>query len=128
NDDTLELVIVATGFDDGSEVKIDPRFSIDQPEPDLLPEPEPMPSVTAAASAAQKETGMQPIVPEQRVPVLGARTDRYAALDMEKREPAYRRLKRQFMSESESTHKTVFRLDHQTEAQPSAGESLFGND
>lgn len=129
SDDTLELVIVATGFDDGSEVKIDPRFSLAQPEPELLPEPEPLSAVpTAASGAAPKEQGVPPIVPEQRVPVLGARTDRFAALDAEKREPAYRRLKKQFIAESESTHKTVFRLDRQAEPQPSSGESLFDND
>lgn len=128
NDDTLELVIVATGFDDGCEVKVDPRFSIDQPETELLPEPEPLPAANPAAGAAVKEPGMPPIVPEQRVPVLGARTDRYAALDVEKREPAYRRLKRQFIAESESAQKIVFRVDHKTDSGSSENESLFGND
>lgn len=129
NDDTLELVIVATGFDDGSEVKIDPRFSIDQPETEFPPEPEPLTTASAASvAAAPKEPGMQPIVPEQRVPVLGARTDRFASLDAEKREPAYRRLKRQFMAESESTHKTVFRLDRPAEPQSPASELRFDND
>lgn len=110
-------------------MKIDPRFSLAQPEPELLPEPEPLSAVpTAASGAAPKEQGVPPIVPEQRVPVLGARTDRFAALDAEKREPAYRRLKKQFIAESESTHKTVFRLDRQAEPQPSSGESLFDND
>lgn len=128
SDDTLELVIVATGFDDGSEVKIDPRFSLDESVAEFPPEPEPLPASTAAAVAAAPKEPAGQIVPEQRVPVLSARTDRFASLDVEKREPAYRRLKKQFMAESESTHKTVFRLDRQTEPQSPAGELRFDND
>ncbi len=59
--------------------------------------------------------------------MLGARTDRYTSIDLEKREPAYRRRKMQFLAESESSRKTVFRLDRAGE-KPSSEESLFGND
>lgn len=125
DDNTLELVIVATGFDDGCELQID-RFNIEGVDPGLL-----LPGAAANDKEPEQQQSpastVQPVVPDQRIPVLGARTDRYSSLDAEKREPAYRRLKMQFMSESENTHKTVFRLDQKSEPAPPTEELHFGN-
>ncbi len=138
DDGMLELVIVATGFDDGCDLQIERKFdvddadngfgiSLDEPQIDIEPETERDNDELIPPAKPSAQPQGQQIVPEQRIPVLGARTDRYTSIDLEKREPAYRRRKMQFLAESESSRKTVFRLDR-TGEKPSSEESLFGND
>ena len=138
DDGMLELVIVATGFDDGCDLQIERKFdvddadngfgiSLDEPKIDIEPETERDNDELIPPARPSAQPQGQQIVPEQRIPVLGARTDRYTSIDLEKREPAYRRRKMQFLAESESSRKTVFRLDR-TGEKPSSEESLFGND
>ncbi len=138
DDGMLELVIVATGFDDGCDLQIERKFDVDdadngfgialdEPKIDIEPETERDNDELIPPARPSAQPQGQQIVPEQRIPVLGARTDRYTSIDLEKREPAYRRRKMQFLAESESSRKTVFRLDRAGE-KPSSEESLFGND
>ncbi len=105
-DDELELVVVATRFSDGKELKIDPDYNNADSEP-------------AANPFAAKEEVVTPDVPvrqprqELRRPTEGPTIhppqDRYKLVHIQKKDPAYTRLKTQFSAESETQTRTTFR-------------------
>ena len=107
SDDELELVVVATRFSDGKELKIDPDYNNADCEP-------------AANPFAAKEEVVTPDIPvrqprqELRRPTEGPTIhppqDRYKLVHIQKKDPAYTRLKTQFSVESETQTRTTFRL------------------
>ena len=131
-DGELELVVVATGFADGNTLKINSSFT-DVVDPfevakkrddDTIIEP-PKPVVERPVERPIE----RPLRPHSEAPTITPSQDRYAQLALQKREPAYKRRKVNFVAESETQTKTVFRptsRDTQTEAQPvSSDGSLF---
>ena len=105
-DDELELVVVATRFSDGKELKIDPDYNNAESEP-------------AANPFAAKEEVVTPDVPVRQPrqelrrstegPTIHPPQDRYKLVHIQKKDPAYTRLKTQFSVESETQTRTTFR-------------------
>lgn len=101
-DDELELVVVATRFADGEQLKIKTAYTDptkDNPfdeKPEKVTEPE---KVTPSRA---------PINPPKEPVVITPQQDRYKSIGMQKREPAYVRKRATFDDETENVSTTTF--------------------
>ena len=104
-DDELELVVVATRFDDGNEIKIEPYSP--EADPDVFGS---KPSVEPVVDDIKPRPDRHEI---HRRPVDGPTIqppqDKYKLVRMQQLEPAYTRQKQQFVAGGDSHTKTVFR-------------------
>ena len=113
-DDELELVVVATRFEDGNELKIDPTYNSDGGN-----EPAKNPFLPG------DEQDRTPVIadperPDRNKPIIYPPQDRYKLVHLQKKDPAYTRLKSQFSAESETQARTTFRpIQKQEEVAPS---------
>ena len=128
-DDELELVVVATGFADGDNLKISNTF--DGSEPVVFPAPEqkkPTPPVIPP-----KEPIVEPQQPIHReIPSIMPSQNRYATLKLQMRVPSYQRRNVNFAVESGTQSRYTFRPtqretapETQTEVQQSGMGELF---
>lgn len=122
-EDDLELVIVATGFSDGRELKLDPyEDDVTENNPTVAPAPENL--VIPPADNKQ----FMPSRPNA-IPTIAPASDRYRHVMQQQNVPAYDRQKAMFHTESETQTKTIFRpLQHaeeQTEEQKQDDNNLF---
>jgi cell division protein FtsZ len=97
-EDELEMVIVATRFTD-DEVKIDPTYT------DHV-DPFPGPDVIVKPIDEPKKPGSD-IAPRENV-IITPQQDKYRQVGLQKREPAYVRLRSQFEVESDSQQKVSY--------------------
>jgi cell division protein FtsZ len=97
-EDELEMVIVATRFTD-DEVKIDPTYT------DPV-DPFPGPDVIVTPIDEPKKPGSD-IAPRENV-IITPQQDKYRQVGLQKREPAYVRLRSQFEVESDSQQKVSY--------------------
>ena len=108
-DDELELVVVATRFEDGNELKIDPIYNSDggnEPAKNpFLPGDE---SNNKPDIAGPERPDRNKIRPNEG-PTIYPPQDRYKLVHLQKKDPAYTRLKSQFSAESETQARTTFR-------------------
>ena len=104
-DDELELVVVATRFSDGNELKIEAEYSNvdDDPNPfvkvnePIIEEPKP----------ENKER--RPINNIAEGPTIQPPQDKYKLVRLQLKDPAYGRQKKQFIADSDTYTKTTFR-------------------
>ena len=118
-DDELELVVVATRFEDGDKLKIDPIY-----DNGISTDPEPNPFGSTKPTIDEPEQPVRQPRPEFRRPSEGPTIhppqDRYKLVHIQKKDPAYTRVKTQFSAESETQTKTTFRpIQRQEEVAPS---------
>ena len=109
-DDELELVVVATRFEDGQELNIDPNYhSGSDVEPALNPFEKPeLP--TQEPEVPNRPGGVKvPISHNNNTPTIYPPQDRYKLVHIQKKDPAYGRMKIQFMDASANQAKTTFR-------------------
>ena len=105
-DDELELVVVATRFADGKELKIDPDYNHVDSEPAANP------FVVKEETATPDIPARQPRQELRRTsegPTIHPPQDRYKLVHIQKKDPAYTRQKTQFSVESETQTRTTFR-------------------
>ena len=124
-EDELELVIVATSFEDGRDLKIQTVFN-----PDLENDPfgdKPQESVAGPTIRDVEKRIMQPR--PNAIPTIAPASDKYRHVMQQQNIPAYNRQKALFHTESETQTKTVFRpLQHAEELpqeEPQADNNLF---
>ena len=117
-DDELELVVVATRFEDGDKLKIDTTYNI-LVDPTIEPDP-------FVNSKPAIEDPKPPTRPERETrrpnegPIIHPPQDRYKLVHIQKKDPAYTRTKTQFSVESETQARTTFRpIQRQEEVAPS---------
>lgn len=116
-DDELELVVVATRFEDGDKLNIKTEYvEIDPFKPEQKPEePKPEPKKL--------------VVPPAEPKTISPQRDRYKSIDQQVLRPAYVRHGASFLDENESVPVTIFqpttrRDEEESEQIPSSG-SLF---
>ena len=116
-EDELELVVVATRFTDGSKLNIEERF-----EPVADPFTTPKPETEGINKPVdEKPAKVQTFSQPRENVTITPQQDKYRQVQLQKREPAYVRLRSQFEVESESQSRTTF---HQQTASRSV-ESTF---
>jgi cell division protein FtsZ len=104
-DDELELVVVATRFDNGNELTIETEYSNveDDPNPFVkINEP-----VIEEPKLENKER--RPINNIAEGPTIQPPQDKYKLVRLQLKDPAYGRQKRQFIADSDTYTKTTFR-------------------
>ena len=115
-DDELELVVVATGFADGNDLKISTEYVRDPFGGDGTPVPEP---VVEPVVEPQKPIVKLPQPPVPEVVTIMPSQDRYKQIVSQKSVPAYKSRKFSMYAGNESSTKTVYReAPAQTEAKP----------
>ena len=126
-DDELELVVVATRFTDGTKLKIEEKFEA-KSDPFTAPVKE---EIKVIQPAEEKPAKLQPMPQPRENVTITPQQDRYRQVDLQKREPAYVRLRAQFEVESESQTRTTFQPQSATRDMDSAYDSgngeLFNN-
>lgn len=122
-EDELELVVVATRFADGNQLNIKPTY----PEPDGNNPFEP-----ASAPKNTPEKPESPAIPPRKnreMVTISPLVDRYKQIGLQKREPAYMRLKVEFEVEAETSSRTTIQAARDTSAtkheEQNNGGSLF---
>ena len=106
-DDELELVVVATRFDNGNELTIETEYSNveDDPNPFVkINEP-----VIEETKHENKVRGPIPINNIAEGPTIQPPQDKYKLVRLQLKDPAYGRQKRQFIADSDTYTKTTFR-------------------
>ena len=117
-DDELELVVVATRFTDGKKLQIEPKYT--EPEPITPPDVQ---ETKIDKSPIIKE----PInIPRPEVKIT-PQQDKYNKVNLQKREPAYVRLRAQFEVESDTQQRVNYQQQRATteEATTDAGGGMF---
>lgn len=113
-DDELELVLVATRFTDGKELKIESEYRDNPftptPEPKRVERPIQRPSQTTTVTPDKRDLN----IPRENVTIT-PQQDKYRQVSLQKREPAYMRQHSQFEVESESHPSTKYQ--HQAPSQ-----------
>ncbi len=104
-DDELELVVVATRFADGNELKIDPNYNSGTVEP----EANPFATQEEHKSDVPTRPTRQDFRPKTEGPTIHPPQDKYKLVHIQKKDPAYTRIKTQFSAESETQTRTTFR-------------------
>ena len=103
-DDELELVVVATRFKDGNDLKIQTQYIESDPE-DIFKAPEKPKEIVVEKSII--EPRVEKFQPREAVTIT-PQQDRYKIIGLQKREPAYVRRRTTFGDETESLPQTVF--------------------
>jgi cell division protein FtsZ len=126
-DDELELVVVATRFTDGTKLKIEEKFEA-KSDPFTAPVKE---EIKVIQPAEEKPVKLQPMPQPRENVTITPQQDRYRQVDLQKREPAYVRMRAQFEVESESQTRTTFQPQSTTRDMDSAYDGgngeLFNN-
>jgi cell division protein FtsZ len=105
SDDELELVVVATRFSNGKELNIQETY---------VPEEDPFTKLvdnTPEVVIPEPATVRKPITPQperREVATITPPKDRYRSVGLQKREPAYIRLRAQFEEDSDTRARTNF--------------------
>lgn len=125
-EDELELVVVATRFSDGNELKIEPNYTTS--DVDINPfEPKEVVVEDIAPRGGHQEIHRRPT----EGPTIQPPQDKYKLVRLQQVEPAYSRQKTQFSVESETQTRTQFRPIARQEETPMAevesSGSLFQN-
>lgn len=119
-DDELELVVVATRFEDGDKLKIKTEYVEVDPF-----DSEPKPEVEVQKPEIKKTQAMPPMEPK----TINPQRDRYKSIDLQIVKPAYVRHGASFLDENENVPTTIFQpvtQRVQEESEPAtAGGSLF---
>ena len=119
-EDELEMVIVATRFTDGEDINIEttyvePVTPFDTQQGGVV---EPQPVVNEPH---------KPITPEpRREVIITPQQDRYRQVSLQKREPAYVRLRSQFEVESDSQQRVNYQQQSVVREERPASEGGFG--
>jgi cell division protein FtsZ len=121
-DDELELVVVATRFEDGDKLNIKTEYiEVDPFEPEPQKEPEP--------PKPERERKTIVVTPPVEPKTLSPQRDRYKSIDQQILKPAYVRHGASFEDENENVPTTIFQPTSQSvqeESVPtSGGGSLF---
>ena len=103
-DDELELVVVATRFEDGNEIKIEPYSP--EADNDVFGN---KPMVEPVVDDIQPRVNRQEIRRPSEGPTIQPPQDKYKLVRVQQIEPAYTRQKQQFVAGGDSHTKTVFR-------------------
>lgn len=101
-DDELELVVVATRFADGEQLKIKTAYTDPMKDNPFGEKPE---KVTEQEKTTPSRA---PINPPKEPVVITPQQDRYKSIGMQKREPAYVRKRATFDDETENVSTTTF--------------------
>ena len=96
-DDELELVVVATRFTDGTKLNIEPTYT--DPDPFTV-----QPKVEEQKVVEELKKPLRDLTPRENVTIT-PQQDKYRQVGLQKREPAYVRLRSQFEVESDSQQK-----------------------
>ena len=124
-EDELELVVVATRFTDGKKLQVEQTFN--EPTPITLPEPDDLPNVPDNIGNIGN-INKQPIsIPRPEVKIT-PQHDKYKRVELQKREPAYKRLCAQFEVDSDTQQKVNYQQQRATREEPTttdAGGTLF---
>ena len=104
-DDELELVVVATRFDNGNELTIETEYS------NVEDDPNPFVKVNEPVIEEPKPENKErrPINNIAEGPTIQPPQDKYKLVRLQLKDPAYGRQKRQFIADSDTYTKTTFR-------------------
>lgn len=99
-DDELELVVVATRFTDGTKLNIETTYT--DPDPFTV-----QPKVVEEPKVEEPKKPLRDLTPRENVTIT-PQQDKYRQVGLQKREPAYVRLRSQFEVESDSQQKVNY--------------------
>ena len=99
-DDELELVVVATRFTDGTKLNIETTYT--DPDPFTV-----QPKVEEQKVIEEPKKPLRDLTPRENVTIT-PQQDKYRQVGLQKREPAYVRLRSQFEVESDSQQKVNY--------------------
>ena len=99
-DDELELVVVATRFTDGTKLNIETTYT--DPDPFTV-----QPKVEEQKVVEESKKPLRDLTPRENVTIT-PQQDKYRQVGLQKREPAYVRLRSQFEVESDSQQKVNY--------------------
>ena len=99
-DDELELVVVATRFTDGTKLNIETTYT--DPDPFTV-----QPKVVEEPKVEEVKKPLRDLTPRENVTIT-PQQDKYRQVGLQKREPAYVRLRSQFEVESDSQQKVNY--------------------
>lgn len=99
-DDELELVVVATRFTDGTKLNIETTYT--DPDPFTV-----QPKVEEQKVVEEPKKPLRDLTPRENVTIT-PQQDKYRQVGLQKREPAYVRLRSQFEVESDSQQKVNY--------------------
>ncbi len=120
-EDELEMVIVATRFTDGEDVSVEPTYV----EPVT---PFETPVVKPIEDKAKGNDTFKPTNDPHREVIITPQQDKYRQVGLQKREPAYVRLRSQFEVESDSQQKVNYQQQNvarEERAAEQGGGTLF---
>jgi cell division protein FtsZ len=99
-DDELELVVVATRFTDGTKLNIETTYT--DPDPFTV-----QPKIEEQKVVEEPKKPLRDLTPRENVTIT-PQQDKYRQVGLQKREPAYVRLRSQFEVESDSQQKVNY--------------------
>ena len=100
DEDELELVVVATRFTDGTKLNIETTYT--DPDPFTV-----QPKVEEQKVVEESKKPLRDLTPRENVTIT-PQQDKYRQVGLQKREPAYVRLRSQFEVESDSQQKVNY--------------------
>ena len=118
DEDELEMVIVATRFTD-DEVKIDPTYK-EPIDPFTV-----QPKVEEQKVVEEAKKPLRDLTPRENVTIT-PQQDKYRQVGLQKREPAYVRLRSQFEVESDSQQRVNYQQQNAVREERPAAEGGFG--
>jgi cell division protein FtsZ len=122
-DDELELVVVATRFSDGNELKIEAEYSNTDDDTNPFKPNEP----TDEESKSEPGIGRKSIHNISEGPTIQPPQDKYKLVRLQQKEPAYGRQKRQFIADSDTYTKTTFRPIAKSDEVETQSYDMFNN-
>ena len=120
-EDELEMVIVATRFTDGTDVNIETTYvePVTPFDPVVAPVVEDKPKVNEPFK-------QMPANDPHREVIITPQQDKYRQVNLQKREPAYVRLRSQFEVESDSQQRVNYQQQNAVREERPAAEGGFG--
>ena len=125
-DDELELVVVATRFSDGQEIKIETEYTNPEPDPNPFTPTTPSEPQTPVSKPTGTTTTRPPF-PTTEGPTIQPPQDKYMLVRLQQKEPAYGRQKMQLIADSETHTKTNFRPMAKVEEVETQSYDMFNN-
>ena len=113
-DDELELVVVATRFTDGTKLNIETTYT--DPDPFTI-----QPKVVEEPKVEEAKKPLRDLTPRENVTIT-PQQDKYRQVGLQKREPAYVRLRSQFEVESDSQQKVNYQQQNVAREERAAEE------
>ena len=121
----LELVVVATRFDDGNELNFEATYEVVENDPSPFETPKREPAVVD--DIKPRGEIRRPI----EAPTIQPPQDKYKLVRLQQKEPAFGRQKQQFLADSDTLIKTTFRpiakAEDSEQAAVESYNSLFPN-